>query len=72
MRGVQKYSTFKEMLDDKGVERLLPEHEGDLESAVEVFWARKTTRGTYMELEPHHGAIAMDVEALSCPPSPCF
>ena len=64
MRGVTKYRTFKEMLTDKGVAKLLPRHEGDIESAVQEYYKFATTRGSYEELELQHGAVAIDIEPI--------
>ena len=72
VRGVEKYNTFKELVAHKGADAILPDCEGDEESALNELRNMQTTRGTYGELEEDYGAIAIDLEALSGPPSPTF
>lgn len=65
VRRVRYYNTFKAMIEDVGICKLLPDHKSDLEDAVRVYRAFHTTRGSYAELEEQHGAVAIDIEPLA-------
>ena len=61
---VRKYNSFEEMIEDVGIDSLLPGFDGDLETAVQIYKEFGTTRGKYADLEKKHGAVAIDVEPI--------
>ena len=65
---MRTYKTFKDMIEDVGIEKLLPDHMGDIDTAVQVYKSFGTTRGSYADLEKEYGAVAIDIE----PVEPCM
>ena len=56
---VVKYPSFKAMIEDVGIEQLLPGETCDVDAAVAKYHAFGNQRGLYKDLEKEHGAIAI-------------
>lgn len=53
------------MIEDIGIDQLLPGFSGSVDSAVELYQSFGTTRGSFGDLEAAHGAVAIDIVPLT-------
>lgn len=62
--GVQTFESFEAMIKECTIKALLPDHQGDVASAVKTYRSFGTRRGKYADLEEQHGAVAMTIMPL--------
>ena len=62
---IRKYTSFKAMIEDVGIEQLLPGETCDINAAVSKYHAFGNQRGLYKDLEKKHGAIAIYIKPLA-------
>ena len=62
---IRKYTSFKAMIEDVGIEQLLPGETCDIDAAVSKYHAFGNQRGLYKDLEKKHGAIAIYIKPLA-------
>ena len=62
---IRKYTSFKAMIEDVGIEQLLPGEPCDIDEAVSKYHALGNQRGLYKDLEKQHGAIAIYIKPLA-------